>query len=101
MIIRNHNFSEPKMVNATGSIEGAAVYIVMTHNSKSWYYLYVGQTKDVAQRFDQHEKWNCWLKHKQSGGLYVSVLLIPEKTQRLRVETDLRKNLLGLPCNRQ
>jgi len=101
MIIGNYNFTEPRRIAATDNIERAAVYVVMTHNGVKWFYLYVGQTKDVAERFDKHEKWNCWLSNRQSGGLYVSVLIVPNKHRRLDIETDLRNRLPGLPCNKQ
>jgi len=101
MNILGYNFTEPKSISAADSVERAAVYVVLTHNNARWFYLYVGQTKDVAERFDQHEKWNCWLNYQEIGGLYVSVLLVPDKDRRLNIETELRNSLQGLPCNKQ
>ena len=101
MNIGGYNFSEPKRVGATDSIERAAVYVVMTHDSKSWFYLYVGQTKDVAERFDKHEKWNCWLRNQKTGGFYVAILLMADKERRLEIETDLIEGLPDLPCNKE
>lgn len=101
MIISGYTFSEPKQINAADNIERAAIYIVMTHNSQSWHYLYVGQTNDVAKRFDQHEKWSCWQRNQQSGGLFVAILLESNKDKRLAIETQLRNGLPVLPCNRQ
>ncbi len=101
MNIGNYAFTEPKKIGITDIIERAAVYVVMTHNGASWFYLYVGQTKDVAERFDRHEKWGCWLNNQMSGGLWVSILSVSDKNQRLNVETDLRSKLPGLSCNKQ
>lgn len=101
MKIGNYDFTDPKLINAAENIERATVYVVMTHNSISWSYLYVGQTKDMAERFDKHEKWNCWLNNKMNGGLWISVLLVSDKDRRLSIETNLRNALPGLPCNKQ
>jgi predicted GIY-YIG superfamily endonuclease len=101
MEIFGYNFTDPKMISAADGIARAAVYVVMTHDGSFWSYLYVGQTGDLAQRFDQHEKWNCWLRNRKSGGLFVAILLDSDKNRRLRIETDLRNKLPGLPCNKQ
>ncbi len=101
MEILGYNFTEPESIIASNNVKRAAVYVVLTHNNSKWFYLYVGQTKDVDERFEQHEKWNCWLNHKEIGGLYVSILLISDKDERLKIETVLRNNLPGLVCNKQ
>lgn len=101
MNIGGYSFEEPREINASDSIERAVVYVVMTHDTRFWDYLYVGQTKDLAERFDEHEKWECWLAHKKSGGLFVSIYREPDKDRRLRIETELRNKLPGLPCNKQ
>lgn len=101
MNIGGYNFTDPQKISVADNIERAAVYVVMTHDSVSWFYLYVGQTKDLAERFENHEKWNCWLKYQKSGGLYVSYLREPDEDKRFRIETDLRDRLPGLQCNKQ
>jgi predicted GIY-YIG superfamily endonuclease len=101
MNLGGYIFTDPKQIGSAGYIDRAAVYVVMTRDGVNWYYLYVGQAGDVAQRFDTHEKWNCWLNNKKNGELWVSIHLESNKDQRLIVETYLRKVLPGLPCNKQ
>lgn len=101
MDIGGYRFSEPREIFATANIDGGVVYVVLTHNGLYWYYLYVGQTGDLAERFDKHEKWNSWLRHQKNGELHFSFLPIPNRVKRLNVETELRNKLSGLPCNLQ
>ena len=101
MNLGGYNFIDPEKIGAADSIDRATVYVVMTHDGISWFYLYVGQTGDLAERFDQHEKWNCWLIYQKSGGLYVAFTTISDRSKRFIVETHLRKTLPGLPCNIQ
>lgn len=103
MDICGYNFSEPRRIGIVDNIDRAAVYVVMTRDSilSVWSYLYVGQTGDVAERFSRHGKKDCWLKYQRPGGLYIAVILVPDKNERLNIETDLRHRLEGLPCNRQ
>ena len=101
MNIGGYSFEEPKKINVTDNIEKATVYVVMTHDTEYWYHLYVGQTKDLAERFDQHEKLECWLTYKKVGGLFVSIYRESDRDRRLRIETALRNKLIGLPCNKQ
>lgn len=101
MNIEGYNFTDPREISAVDSIERAVVYVILTHDTVSWFYLYVGQTKDLAERFENHEKWSCWLNYQKSGGLYISCLRESDKDKRLKIETDLRGKLPGLQCNRQ
>ncbi|MFH0779742.1 MAG: hypothetical protein V1928_02675 [Parcubacteria group bacterium] len=73
----------------------------MTHNNTSWSFIYVGQTGGLAERVNNHEKWNCWLKNRQIGGLFISFIVVSDLRTRLNIETELRKKLQGLNCNLQ
>lgn len=101
MIIGGYVFTEPKEIKFTDWIEKAAVYVVMTHDTRNWFYVYVGQTRNVSERFDGHEKWKDWLKNEMIGGLYLSVLPVSRNDLRLNIETELRNKLPWLPCNKQ
>lgn len=103
MNLSGYNFTDLRQINATEDIDRAAVYVVMTrdHSNADWCYLYVGQTGDVARRFNAHEKWNCWLNNRKDGGLWISLLLEPNRDKRLFIETYLISILSELPCNRQ
>lgn len=101
MQINNYSFSEPKNINPGFEIEAGGVYIILTYNNVKWTYIYVGQTGDLSQRVENHEKWNCWLRNMQNGGLFISFLPVSRKNERLEIETKLRKSLPGLSCNLQ
>jgi predicted GIY-YIG superfamily endonuclease len=101
VIIGNYNFTDPVKITFADYIEVPAVYVVMTPAADRWHLLYVGQTKDVSERFGNHEKWNSWLRNQNYGGLYVSILSVRGKNDRLSIETNLRNKFPGLPCNKQ
>jgi hypothetical protein len=48
--------------------------------------LYVGQTKDLSERFADHHKEDAW---KRQGATHISVHLDSNLTSRLRSEADL------------
>lgn len=101
MNIGKYNFSEPRKISVASSIDKATVYVVLTHDNANWFALYVGQTGDLAERFNIHEKWDLWIRYKKIGGLYFSYLPVSNKKVRINLETELRNTLPGLPCNKQ
>ena len=101
MNIGRFNFSDPAPISFFAQVPTSAVYVVMTHDFKFWHHLYVGQSENLANRFSRHEKWNKWQKYQMRGGLHFVFLHIAESKVRLSVETELRRTLIGLPCNQQ
>jgi excinuclease UvrABC nuclease subunit len=51
--------------------------------------IYIGQTGDLSERFDDHHKNDCFDKN---GANFISVLLEDSEAKRLKIETDLVDN---------
>ena len=76
-----------------GEIEnkrGGAVYRVY-HKKKNGNYtaLYVGQTGDLSERFDDHHKAACFKKNART---HIGILLESSEKKRLAIEADLIAN---------
>ena len=64
-----------------------AVYVPMRlENSGTYTVLYVGQTGDLSERFDDHHKQWCFNQNRKS---HITILLEPSETKRLAIEADL------------
>jgi len=61
---------------------GAGVYLILKQNVV----LYVGQTGDFSQRFDDHHKEDAWTR---AGADRMAVLGVGIEKERLRIEADL------------
>jgi excinuclease UvrABC nuclease subunit len=48
--------------------------------------LYVGQTKDLNERFDEHHKQGCF---NRSGKTHIGAILESAESKRLVIESDL------------
>ncbi|MFA7682413.1 MAG: hypothetical protein WCX61_05290 [Candidatus Peribacteraceae bacterium] len=57
--------------------------------------IYVGQTSDLSERFDDHHKWDCFVKN---GANCACIYGEGNELVRLRIEQDLIKNY-DPPCN--
>jgi hypothetical protein len=59
--------------------------------------LYIGQTSDLSERFENHEKWPCISEYSVN-----CICVHPESNEqtRINIETDLRNNN-DIPCNKQ
>ncbi len=101
MFIGEYNFTDPVQITDADNINIPAVYVVMTNDTRKWSYIYVGQTSNVGDRFDAHEKWECWKRNADSSGLYASVMHESNEDSRLLVESNLAGTLPGLQCNLQ
>ncbi len=67
-----------------------AVYLVLRHKGNTNYdLLYVGQTGNLAERFDNHHKQPCF---NRNGKTHIAVLPEPREASRLQIETDLIRN---------
>lgn len=68
------------------------VYIVRKDNTA----LYVGQTGNLAERFEDHHKEPCW---RSRGANNMAVMAVSGgETHRLAIERDLIQSL-NPPCN--
>ena len=74
-----------------------AVYLVLRQLENSNYrILYVGETADMGERFDDHHKEPCF---RRNGRSHIGVLSEePPKPRRLAIEQDLI-TAYGTPCN--
>lgn len=78
----------------------AGVYYVSKREAKSdgggtHTKIYVGQTEDLSERFDNHHRADCFRRH---GANCISVHLDDDEDSRLAKESDLI-NALDPPCN--
>ena len=57
--------------------------------------LYIGQTEDLSERFDNHHKWDCFEENSANA---ISIYREESKDERLGIEKDLIDNYEP-PCN--
>lgn len=72
----------------------AAVYIFAEHAEDLFLPIYIGQTTDLKDRIQNHEKWPCAIRH------HCNCLCIRKTEQQdlFDIETDLIRNY-ATPCN--
>jgi len=74
----------------------AAIYVILcVGQGGSWTVLDVGQSGELGQRIDSHDRKACWERKCVSGNIWVCVYPMPtsrhSKEQRLQVEKRLRE----------
>jgi len=57
--------------------------------------IYIGQTEDLSERFDNHHKESCFIKHNANC---ISIHQEGNERRRLAIEADII-NSLEPPCN--
>jgi len=63
------------------------VYVVLRRQMNGGYdVLYIGQTGDLSERFDQHHKQQCFDRNQRT---HIGVLLEYNEQRRLAIERDL------------
>jgi len=72
-----------------------AVYAVFRKESDGYVVVYIGQTADLSERFDDHHKQWCFDNHRKS---HIGVHLESSEKKRLAIEQDLIANYHP-PCN--
>lgn len=74
----------------------AAVYAITKRNASANHtIIYIGQTDDLSERFDNHHKATCF---KRQGANCVCIHVEKNEETRLAIERDLIKNY-DPPCN--
>ena len=64
-----------------------AVYLVLRNGKPGPYdLLYVGQTGDLSERFDNHHKRACF---DRNGKTHIGIRMVSVERQRLDIESDL------------
>lgn len=72
------------------------VYVVLRRQpSGSYDVLYVGQTGDLSERFDQHHKQSCFDRNQRT---HIGVMVEGSEQRRLAIEGDLLGNYKTV-CN--
>lgn len=72
------------------------VYSVLKRRTDGRYdVIYIGQTGNLAERFDDHHKTWCFTNHAKS---HIGVQVEPSEKRRLAIEQDLIANYRP-PCN--
>ena len=72
-----------------------AVYTVLKRNTSNFTILYIGQTGDLSDRFDNHHKQSCF---DRNGKTHIGIHLESSESRRFDIETDLVRNY-SLVCN--
>lgn len=73
-----------------------AVYTVMKKNGANFTILYIGQTGDLSERFDNHHQRPCF---DRNGKTHIGVHLESTESQRFEIEIDLVRNY-SPTCNK-
>ena len=97
MKIGNHNFEGPytstnHLANASG------VYVILCQNNGNYNTIDVGESGDIKDRIEHHERGPCW-KRNCNSTLSAAVLYTPNMTadQRRGIESAIRKSF-NFPC---
>ncbi len=73
------------------------VYAVLRRDPGGYRVLYVGETGDLSERFDNHHRALCFTLHRKT---HIGVLAEGSRDRRLAIETDIRQ-FYNPPCNQQ
>jgi hypothetical protein len=67
------------------------VYMVLRKTSQNGNHtvLYIGQTSDLSERFDNHHKKSCFDRNRKT---HIAAMLESSEAKRLRIEGDLISN---------
>jgi len=66
-----------------------AVYTVLKRNAPNFSILYIGQTGDLSERFDNHHQRSCF---DRNGKTHIGIHLESSESRRFDIETDLVRN---------
>ena len=72
-----------------------AVYVVMRDEPQRYVVIYIGQTEDLAGRFEDHHKRQCMRRHSANR---IAVKIVRDEADRLAIENDLI-TAYHPPCN--
>lgn len=83
----------------------AAIYVILcVDKDGKWEVLDVGQTGELGERIDEHDRKSCWLSNCPNKNVWVCTYPMPTniytKQQRLNLEKELR-NKYNPPCGKR
>lgn len=73
------------------------LYLVLKKQTNNYGILYIGQTGDLSERFDNHHQAQCF---NRNGKTHIAVRSEGAEQRRLAIETDLIRNY-NTSCNLQ
>jgi len=73
------------------------LYLVLKKQTGNYSILYIGQTGDLSERFDNHHQAPCF---NRNGKTHIAVRGEGSEQKRLAIETDLIRNYKTI-CNLQ
>lgn len=73
------------------------LYLVLKKQPSNYGVLYIGQTGDLSERFDNHHQGACFTRN---GKTHIAVRGEGSEQRRLAIETDLIRNY-QTSCNKQ
>lgn len=94
--IGNYQFHGP--FNSTENLENqSGIYAILDHVSGQYYVLDIGESSEVKNRIEGHDRKPCWIKNAK-GSLEVAVYYTPNQQQSKRtvIEQELREQFR--PC---
>lgn len=84
----------------------AVIYVILcVDKDGSWKVLAVGQTGELGDRIDSHDRKTCWQNNCSNKNIWVCVYRMPSdkytKQDRLKVEKHIRDTYGPLPCGKR
>lgn len=76
--------SDPNMLRG-----GAGVYVIWCKNGEFWSILDVGESENVLERINNHDRADCWTRNC-SGTIWYSATYIADQSQRVDLENRIR-----------
>lgn len=83
---------------ATTSIlyEEPGVYVILCKTNESYTVLDVGESENIKERVQNHERKDCWKRHC-SGNITYAEIKEPDEDKRRAIEKTIREKI-NPPC---
>lgn len=93
MNLSGYNFDGPYDPNRGFKNKIAAIYAIIDSKSKL---MDIGQSEDLNNRFPNHPRKQCWIRHK-NGNINLYIHQESSEQRRLIIEKEIR-NSYNPPC---
>jgi len=102
--IEGKNFQCVRLADADFNNIAAIYVIICVAKDSSWTVLDVGQSGELGDRIDNHDRRQCWLNNCPNKNVWVCIYPMPSKDyskqDRLDLERELRDEL-NPPCGKR